>query len=212
MGCAAQGEAGLTWNAAAPGVNLPIPDNSPDAGAVSDIYIAPGDAQLSGIANPSVAAVVSVQFTIAGGWAGDFTVVLSHTDGTASQSVTLLDGLLDGAAANSGFDHVTLAAGNADINSAGSDSSTAAIAGAYSPQGGVNFSSFQNVSPAGDWLLYVTDHAAGEQGVLTGWSLTLDMVPEPVNAALMIFGGLAGILALARFRRATGHFGEKPAH
>ena len=208
FGCASQGVAALTWTAAAPNVNLPIPDNSPNAGAASDIYIAPGDAQLSGIANPCVASVLGVQFTIIGGWDGDYTVVLLHTDGAASQTVTLLNRLLGGAAANSGFDHVTLAAGQPDINSAASASSTAAISGAWSPQGGVNFGSFQNVSPGGDWLLYLTDNAGGDQGILTGWSLTLDVVPEPVNAALMVFGGLAGILALARHRRSAR--AEKP--
>jgi hypothetical protein len=205
--CASQSEAGLTWNAAAPNVNIPIPDNNPNAGAVSDIYIAQGDPQLSGIVSPRVASVVSVQFTIPGGWDGDYIIVLSHTDGTTAQSVTLLNMLLGGAAANSGFDNVTLAVGNADINSAGSYSSTAAISGTYSPQGGVNFSSFQNVSPTGDWLLYVTDNAAGDQGILSGWSLNLDVVPEPVTEALVIFGGLAGVLALARSRRAKRLFG-----
>jgi hypothetical protein len=202
IGCASQGEAALTWNATAPNVNLPIPDNNPNAGAASDIYIAQGDSQLSGMVNPCVASITSVQFTITGGWDGDYIIVLSHTDGTAAQSVPLLNTLLGGAAANSGFDNVTLAAGNPDINSAGSYSSTAAISGAWAPQGGVNFSSFQNVTPTGDWLLYVTDNAAGDQGILSGWSLNLDVVPEPVTVALAIFGGMTGILAFARSWRA----------
>jgi hypothetical protein len=200
---ACQSEGSLSWSTSP---NATIPDNIPNAGAVSDIYIAPGDSQLSGIVNPSVASVASVQFTITGGWDGDFKLVLSHADGTTSQSVTLLNTLLGGAAANSGFNNVTLAAGNTDINSAASSSSTAAISGAWAPQGGVNFSSFQNISPTGDWILYVTDNASGEQGVLSGWSLNLDVVPEPVNVALGIFGGMMGILAFARSRRAKRPF------
>src|SRR5260221_5263669 len=54
-----------------------IPDNSPDAGAASGIYIAPTDSQLSGIVNPSVASM-SLTFTITGGWDGDYTLVLKH--------------------------------------------------------------------------------------------------------------------------------------
>jgi len=204
---ACQSEGSLSWSAS-PGAT--IPDNSPDAGAASDIYIAPGDSQLSGIVNPSVASVASIQFNITGGWDGDFTVVLSHTDGTTSQSLTLLKMLSGGAAANSGFNNVTLATGNTDINSAASSSSTAAISGAWAPQGGVNFSSFQNISPRGDWLLYVTDNAAGDHGVLSGWSLNLDVVPEPVNVALGIFGGMMAILAFARSKWAKLLFEEKP--
>jgi hypothetical protein len=41
---------------------------------------------------------------------------------------------------------------------------------------------------------------------LSGWSLNLDVVPEPVNVALGIFGGMMGILAFARSRRAKRPF------
>jgi hypothetical protein len=200
---ACQGEASLiTWSAS-PGVS--IPDNSPNAGAASDIYIAPGDSQLTGILNPSVASVASVQFTITGGWDGDYKLVLSHTDGTASQSVTLVNMLLGGAAANSGFNNVTLSPASGSDTAVASTSSTSPIAGTCY---GIDFNPFQHISPTGDWLLYVTDNAAGDQGVLSGWSLSLDVVPEPVNVALWIFGGMMGILAFARSRRTRRLFGE----
>jgi hypothetical protein len=197
---AQQSEASLlTWSASP---NATIPDNSPSLGAASDIYIASGDSQLSGIVNPYVAQLMSVQFTITGGWDGDYKIVLSHTDGTTAQSVTLLNMLLSGAAANSGFNNVTLAVGNTDINSAGSSSSTTAITGTWAPQGGVNFNSFQNISPTGDWLLYVTDNQSGDQGTFASWSLNLDVVPEPVNVALGVFGVLLGGSALVRYQAA----------
>jgi hypothetical protein len=201
IGHAHQSEAALSWSVSPDKV---IPDNSPDLGTSSDIYIAPGDSQLAGMMNPSVASVVSIQFTITGGWDGDYTLVLCHADGTTSQSLTLLNLLGGGANASSGFNNVTLAVGNADINSAPSASGSA-ITGTWAPESGVNFNTFQNGSPAGDWMLYVTDNQSGDTGTLASWSLSLDVmpmdaVPEPVNVALVIFGGMAGILALARAR------------
>ena len=82
-----------------------IPDNSPDAGGASGIYISPTDSQLSGIVNPYVTSVSSVVFTITGGWDSDFTRVLKHIDGGVSQSVTLFSLL---PYANSGFNTVTV--------------------------------------------------------------------------------------------------------
>ena len=201
---ACQSEGSLSWSTSP---NAAIPDNSPNVGAASDIYIAPGDSQLSGIVNPSVASVASVQFTITGGWDGDYTVVLSHTDGTTSQSLTLLKMLSGGAAANSGFTSVTFTPASGSDTAVASTSSPSPITGTYY---GINFSSFQNISPRGDWLLYVTDNAAGDHGVLSGWSLNLDVVPEPVNVALGIFGGMMAILAFARSKWTKLLFEEKP--
>jgi hypothetical protein len=184
------------WNAASGQI---IPDNNPSSGAASDIYISSGDSQLTGIVNPLVASVDNVTFTIAGGWAGDYTVVLKYTDGVNSLSSTLFSSLQGGAAANGGFTGVVLTTGTGSaITSAGSTSSTAAITGTFS---GVDFSAFQGLAPMGDWILYVTDNQGGDQGILTGWSLSLNVVPEPVNVALAVFGGLTGVVAWARHRK-----------
>ena len=146
----------------------------------------------------------SISFTISGGWDGDYTIVLSHTDGTASQSVTLLSSLLGGAAANSGFNVTISSTGSGSINGAGTayNVSTAAITGTYgTSDSGINFSSFSGASAGGDWLLYVTDNHSGDQGMLTGWSLSMDAVPEPINVALGVFGALALIISLARSQK-----------
>ena len=121
-----------------------------------------------------MASVASIQFTITGGWDGDYKIVLSHTGRHDLAIATLLNMLLGGAAANSGFDNVTMGSASGSDTAVASPSSTSPIGGTYY---GINFSSFQNISPAGDWLLYVTDNAAGDQGVLSGWSLNLDVVP-----------------------------------
>ena len=171
-----------------------IPDNTPNVGAASGIYI--DSSQVSGIANPYVASL-SLTFTIVGGWAGDYTLVLKHVsaDGLTSQSSTLFSSLLGGAAASSGFSSVTLSSATGADTAIPNTSSTAALTGTMY---GVNFSPFQNVAPTGDWILYATDNAGGGNGLLGGWSLNLEVVPEPTNLALGVFGGALGLAALRK--------------
>jgi hypothetical protein len=165
---------------------------------IADYPLAGTSSSIS-IASPGVG-VSSLSFTIVGNggnaWAGDYTIALQYTDGTTTLSQTLFSGLLDGAAANNGFNNVTLtAAGGPDISTGASTTSTTPIAGTY----GVNYSTFNGVSGPGNWILYVTDNQAGDSGTLTGWSLTtLEAVPEPVNVALGIFGGVMGVVVLQR--------------
>ena len=190
-------QASLSWSWSG---SSTIPDNSPSSGAAAGIYIPSTDSQLSGIVNPYVAAVASVGITISGGWAGDYTVELQHVNATGggSQSLNLFSTLLGGAAANGGFSSFQLTSSGGTVNSTfgASTTSTANITGTYN----FNFgTTFNNIAPTGDWILYVTDSQAGSQGTLTGWTLGLDVVPEPVNVALGIFGGLLGGIALVRY-------------
>jgi hypothetical protein len=199
-------QASLSWSWSG---SSTIPDNSPSSGAAAGIYIPSTDSQLSGIANPYVTGIASVGMTISGGWAGDYTVVLQHVNATGggSQSLTLFSLLLGGAAANGGIGgtganafQLTSTGGTVDSTFGASSSSIANITGTYN----LNFgTTFNNIAPTGDWILYVTDSQAGSQGILTGWTLGLDVVPEPVNVALGIFGGLLGGIALVR------HLGAK---
>jgi hypothetical protein len=177
-----------------------IPDNSPYSGAAADINIPSTDSQLSGIVNPYVSAIASVGITISGGWAGDYTVVLQHVNATGggSQSLNLFSLLLGGAAANGGFSSFQLnsTTGTSDSTFGASSSSTANITGTYN----FNFgTTFNNIAPTGDWILYVTDSQAGSQGTLTGWSLGLDVVPEPVNVALGVFGAMLAAVVVGRW-------------
>ena len=169
-----------------------IPDNSPNSGASSGVYVSSGD--VSGIVNPCVVGV-SLTFTITGGWDSDYTLVLKHLsdDGLTSQSATLFSAL--GGYANSGFNNVTATSGSGSLIGASSTYTTTPISGVL---GLVNFSTFQNIAPTGDWILYATDNAGGFNGTLGGWALNLDVVPEPVNVALGIFGGVLGLVALQR--------------
>jgi len=180
-----------------------IPDNSPNVGASAEI-------DTSGVEG-TVAAVNGVTFSISGGWAGDFTVVLQYTDGTVSRSAQLFSGLLGGTAANGGFDNVTLVGGSGtSLSSAVSAGSTSPVAsGTYNNN--INFSGFSGVSASGSWILYVTDNQGGDAGTLTDWSLDLSVVPEPTNVALGIFGGLLAVVMVVRSERVKSFFRRKNA-
>jgi subtilisin-like proprotein convertase family protein len=71
--------------------------------------------------------------------------------------------------------------------------------------GGVNFnvdvtSAFSGDNPNDTWTLYFADTVPGDTTTLdNGWTLNITAVPEPVNVALGIFGGMMGVLAVVRF-------------
>ena len=75
------------------------------------------------------------------------------------------------------------------------DSGGAALAGA----GGV----YNGVNPNGTWELFLADLSAGSKSKLSGWSLEITAVPEPITWALGIFGSVAGLTALLRRRAAA---------
>jgi hypothetical protein len=194
----------MTCNAPAPLIwttspNQQIPDNQPNAGLLSTINITASDPNLAGFgANPYwVQNLASLTLNISGGWNGDYKVVLTHLnpDLTLQNSITLfnrmgVDGSNPGGYANAGFNSTvfSMSAGST-VSSAGSYVSTSPIgAGPYLPDGGVNFNGFQNATPLGIWALYITDNAGGDIGTLNGWSLSLDVVPEPTTWALIGFG------------------------
>ena len=53
------------------------------------------------------------------------------------------------------------------------------------------------VSPNGTWTLFVADAKAGGTGQLVEWKVTMQGVPEPSSASLLILG-LAAVLARSR--------------
>lgn len=60
-------------------------------------------------------------------------------------------------------------------------------------------STFNGLNPNDTWTLYFADLSAGDQTTFNGWSLNITAVPEPVNVALGVFGGV-GVLSLIRRR------------
>lgn len=76
--------------------------------------------------------------------------------------------------------------------------------GSYLPDsGGVTFATtYGGLDPNGTWTIYFQSMVSGDETTtLTSWSLSITTVPEPINVALGIFGGVFGAVALARSRQ-----------
>lgn len=75
----------------------------------------------------------------------------------------------------------------------------------FDAAGTITFARFAGMNPNGDWSLVVADvSGGGGQATVLSWGLDISAVPEPVNVALGIFGGLLGVAQLARFLRRRG--------
>ena len=73
----------------------------------------------------------------------------------------------------------------------------ASAAAAFDSASRVNFSSYNSIDPNGTWTLFFSDvSGGGGTATLNSWSLDITAVPEPVNVALEVFGGLFGAAAL----------------
>ena len=158
---------------------------------------------------------VRVTLNIAGGYNGDLygylrlnnsplVVLLNRVGVTGSDP----DGYAD-----SGFS-VTLAASAAhDIhfyqNFSPSYNGSGQLTGTWQADGRTDplsssrgsLSDFNGYNPNGTWTLFFADQAAGDQSTLVSWSLDITAVPEPVNVALAIFGGLAVLARLISHHR-----------
>ena len=159
----------------------------PDGGSLSDTRTV-SDVT---IPNPTIVAV-TVTLNISGGWNGDLYAYLSY-DG---HLLTLLNRVGTGTGSeptftfgygDAGFNAVTLAdSGSVNIHNYGGGG---VPTGTFLPDsGGTTFAStFGGLNPNGDWTLFFEDQSGGNQSTLTGWSLGLDVVPEPITCALAVF-------------------------
>lgn len=59
-------------------------------------------------------------------------------------------------------------------------------------------SSFNGLGANGSWTLFLADVSSGAQSTVVSWGLDLEVVPEPVNVALGVFGGMALVVGLGR--------------
>ncbi len=57
---------------------------------------------------------------------------------------------------------------------------------------------FNGSNPNGTWTLFLADMSGEAQSELVSWGLVIDAVPEPITWALIIFGGVLGLVWLAR--------------
>jgi hypothetical protein len=181
-------------------ISQTVPDGNP-VGITSTINV-------SGLGNLlSSGDNVTMTLNISGGNNGDLYAFLSY-DG---HIVTLLNrpGVTGGNPVgymDAGF-NVTLSDGSyGNINTYGSSSYTTyggQVTGTYNPAGGSTaFQSYNGMNPNGGWVLFISDLSGGDpsQSVLNSWSLTLDVVPEPVNVALGVFGMLFAVIVMVSRR------------
>ena len=160
-----------------------------------------------------------------GAFNGDYYAYLKHvsTDGTMTQLAVLLNRLGRSAEKPSGYSdngiNVTLAdSADEDIHNyrfalggGHNNPITGALTGSWQADGRnvdplavldtslrtTTLNSLGTGSPNGTWTLFVADAQAGGTGQLTEWKVTMQGVPEPSSASLVILG-LAAVLARRR--------------
>lgn len=154
-------------------------------------------------------AVLDVQVTlnVSGGWNGDLYGYLVHDSGF----VVLLDRVGSSTYSpygygEAGFTNVRLIDGNPSYttsieNYGGSSSAAAALSGGnYNSQGGTLNTSFDGLNVSGNWTLFLADLSSGDISQVTGWTLTIEAVPEPTTYALMLVGAAFGGWRLSQRR------------
>ena len=148
---------------------------------------------------------VQVTLDISGGWNGDLYGYLVHDSGF----VVLLDRVGNSTYSpygygNAGFTGVTLAddVSHTSIESYGgtSGASAALSGGTYNSQDGTLNTAFDGLSVNGNWTLFLADLSSGDISQVTGWTLTIEAVPEPTTYALMLVGAAFGGWRLAQRR------------
>jgi hypothetical protein len=163
--------------------------------------------------------------TGAGAFNGDYYAYLKHvsTDGTMTQLAVLLNRLgrstdLPTGYSDNGLNIVLADSANDDIHnyrfalSGGHNNPiTGALTGTWQADGrnvdtlaaldtSLRTTTLNGLglgSPNGTWTLFVADTQAGGIGQLTEWSVSMQGVPEPGSASLLILG-LAAVLARRR--------------
>ena len=199
---------GLTSASAAPILNstaVTIPDGN-SVGVTSVINVT-GAGNILGSGNN-----VSVTLNISGGNNGDLYAYLSF-NGT---SVTLLNrpGVTTGnllGYTDSGFNNVTLSGGNSvNVDSYGGG---IPLNTSFNPSAGSTaLQAFNGMSANGNWTLFFADLSGGDwsnTSQLTGWSLEITAVPEPVNVALAVFGTVAVLIGVVRRWNILGWLGAR---
>ena len=194
---------GNVGNNNATSLNLAIPDGNP-VGACSTLRV-------GGLGNSLSA--LTVTLNVSAGYNGDLYAYLSY-NGTL---VPLLNRVGTGSGdaiqnlfgySTSGFNNVTLGDGGTSIHGVANPVSGTS----YAPDGG-SLASFGGANPNGTWTLFFADLSGGATSTLQGWSLDITAVPEPVNVALAIFGGLLAVgSGIRRWSQSAPAIQEKKLH
>ena len=164
---------------------------------------------------------VSVTFDISGGYNGDLYAYLSHGDGfavllnRAGRTSTSEYGY-----STTGFAITLTGSATADIHhyqSLGATyNGTGQLLGTWGADGRdvvpalaydttartATLADFTGKDPnGGDWILYFRDASPGGISTLNSWSVQVTAVPEPVNVALGVLGGVFLVAIGLRTRR-----------
>jgi subtilisin-like proprotein convertase family protein len=181
---------GGNYTASATGLTQVIPDNNPSGVAYALNFGATG----------LTISDVTVSFATSGGYNGDIYAYLSN-----GSTLVQLVNQITGAPGTSGFD-VTLGETGSSIQTA-TGMAGQVLSGNYAAVG--SLSGFNTADPNGSWTLFFADLHPGDTATLNSFSVGLTAVPEPVNMALGVFGGLLLALAGIRgFKRRSGQRGN----
>lgn len=178
-----------------------IPDNN--ASGVAFTFDLAGD-------SPLFITEVKVGFTIAGGWNGDLYATLSHDSGFA----VLLNRIgrtaaNPGGSAVSGLSIELADSYLTDIHTAANNTLT----GNFAPDGRfvnpfnaldtdartATLGSFSSLDPNGSWTLFFADVSPLAVSTIESWTVTVAVVPEPGNAALISLA--LGLAAVRKWQR-----------
>jgi subtilisin-like proprotein convertase family protein len=182
----------LTGVSARAGLEPPSPGAAIPDGNLSGITFGQ---TLSDYASQATVSIVTVALNIAGGYDGNLYSYLVAPNGTM---VVLLT-----PTANSGSGMNITLQDNATAINASSDLSS----GTYAASG--TLANINGSAANGQWTLFVADEVTGGgTSTLNSWSLDITAVPEPVNVALGVFGGVMGLIALARSKPVKRLLGE----
>ncbi len=179
---------------------------------------------ISGVSG-SISAV-SVNIEISGGYNGDLYGYLSYNGALIPLLNRVGVGSTDAFGSGASGMNITLADGGSDIHlysGTGMPTGTFSADGrminplsapsSFDASGTATFAStFNGMTPNGDWTLFFADvSGGGGQSTTVSWSLDIiTAVPEPINVALGVFGGLFLVGTLYRSERVKKLFG-KPA-
>ena len=177
-----------------------IPDGNPTGVSFTGNY----DGAVAGATVSSL----SVNLSISGGYNGNLFAYLVAPDGTV---VTLLNqpgatGVNPFGYAGSGLSVILSDTASGSIQTT-PETPGAVFGSGLAYQAAGSLSGFNGSVADGTWTLFFADMAAGGgSATLTGWSLNITAVPEPVNVALAVFGVVvvgAGVARRYQVRRAA---------
>lgn len=158
-----------------------IPDNNPSGVAYSINFAATGFT----VGN------ITLTLTLSGGYNGDIEAYLSH----GSQIAYLLNP--NPAVSSSGFSGATFVEGTGNYIPTGNNGGLPLSGLTYTAYN--DLVTFNNTDPNGAWTIFFADMSPGDTSTLTGFSVGITAVPEPVNVALGIFGAGGLLLAISRW-------------